>query len=92
MKLNWAECHVEKKKEKAEAENPVGWFFFHFFNLSIFVSLEMFTIHVLRSYEKNGMDIYINQGENMGVSHYYVFALLVSRIYFSDIYINAKYK
>ena len=36
--------------------------------------------------------IYLNQGENMGVSHYYIFALLVSRIYFSDIYINAKYK
>ena len=93
MKLNWAECHVEKKK-KTEAENPVGWYFFFFFFIfsicRFFVSLEMFTIHVLRSYEKNGMDI-SKSGREYG-SQSYVFALLVSQIYFSDIYIDAKYK
>ena len=80
-----------KKQCRSRKPSLGDIFFFHFFNLLIFVSLEMFTIHVLRSYEKMEW-IYLNQGENMGVSHYYVFALLVSRIYFSDIYINAKYK
>ena len=80
-----------KKKKKAKAENPIEWFFFHFFNLSIFVSLEMFTIHqknfiIVSSNEPQWSSepevikkmewIYLNQGENMGVSHYYVFAFL----------------
>ena len=75
----------KKQKQKTQLSD----FFKIFFNLSIFISLEMFTIHVLRSYKKVEW-IYLNQGENMGVSHYYFFC--VSRIYFSDIYINAKYK
>ena len=82
---------LEKKKKKKSKSRKPNWviFFFHVFNLSIFVSLEMFTIQCFEKLLKMEW-IYLNQGENMGVSHYYVFC--VSRIYFSDIYINAKYK
>ena len=94
-----------KKKKKAKAENPIEWFFFHFFNLSIFVSLEMFTIHqkffyncIIKwasmkfrtgSYKKDGMDL-SKSGREYGSQSLLRFC--VSRIYFSNIYINAKYK
>ena len=79
-----------KKKQKQKTQ--LGDFFFHFFNLSIFVSLEMFTIHVLRRCYKKMEWIYLNQGEIVGVCHLRFCFTRFSLIYFSDTYINAKYK
>ena len=49
MKLNWAECIVRKvQKQKAQFGDT-----FSIFQFVVFVSFEMFTIHVLRNcYEK----------------------------------------
>ena len=73
---------------------------FQFFSFLIFVSFEMFAIHVLKQrncYEKilNQTNRYIqsdlNQGVNVRVSHLtFLLNLCLIVIYFSDIYINAK--
>ena len=72
--------------EKCKSRKPNGVIFFHFFNLSISV------IHVLRSCEKNGVDI-SKSGRECGSQSLLRFCFTrFSLIYFSDIYINAKYK
>ena len=91
MKLNWSEYHSE---DKCKSWKPNRVISFHFFNLLIFISFEMFTIHAFKIFcEEWNRYIFLsdlNQGVNVGVGRL-TYLLCFSLIYFSDIYINAKY-
>ena len=64
-----------------------------------FDNFDMFTIHILRTTKllwKNGINIFLSRSKQVvavGVYQFLLFCLTCfSLIYFSDIYINAKYK
>ena len=82
----------KKKQKQKKQKTQLGDIFFFIFSICRFLSVLKCLLSMFWEVMKKMEWIYLNQGENMGVSHYYVFAFLVSRIYFSDIYINAKYK
>ena len=63
--------------ENAKAENPMGWYFF-IFSIYRFLSVLKCLLSMFWEVVKKMEWIYLNQGENVGVSHHYVFALLVS--------------